>query len=111
MRSNPEFDSARKRHADEDNRQLAHDVKEVLSTAAGRRLFMAIVFQGGVYSHTRRGDDHTYLAGRRDACLELMNVANAAAADQVLLARKERHDLISARNAELRGLTQKGNDQ
>ena len=51
MRSNPEFESARKRHADEDNRQLAHDVKEVLSTAAGRRPFMAAVFQV-VSTHT-----------------------------------------------------------
>lgn len=111
MRSNPEFESARKRHADEDNRQLAHDVKEVLSTAAGRRLFMAAVFQGGVYTHTHRGDDHVYLAGRRDAALELMAVANHHAPGLVLLARKERHDLISARNAELRSIETKGNDQ
>lgn len=111
MRDNRAIAEAVERHKAEDARQLANDINAVLNTAQGRRLFIAIVFQGGVYSHTRRGDDHTYLAGRRDACLELMNVANAAAADQVLLARKERHDLISARNAELRGLTQKGNDQ
>lgn len=111
MKSNPEFDSARKRHADEDNRQLAHDVKEVLNTAAGRRIFMAAVFQGGVYTHTHRGDDHVYLAGKRDAALELMTVANIHAPGHVLLARKERHDLISARNAELRSIETKGNDQ
>lgn len=72
---------------------------------------MAAVFQGGVYTHTHRGDDHVYLAGRRDAALELMTVANHHAPGHVLLARKERHDLISARNAELRSIETKGNDK
>lgn len=111
MRDNRAIADAVERHKAEDARQLANDINAVLATPQGRRLFIAMIFQGGVYTHTRRGDDHTYLAGRRDACLELMSVANDFAAAQVLIARKERHDLISARNAELRGLTQKGNDQ
>lgn len=111
MKLNAAQQAAVERHKAEDARQLANDINAVLATPQGRRLFIAMIFQGGVYTHTRRGDDHTYLAGRRDACLELMSVANEFAAAQVLIARKERHDLISARNAELRGLQQKGNDQ
>lgn len=90
-----------RRHRDKDALQLERDVKAVLSTPAGRRLFMAIAMQGGVYHHSRPDTDHVYTAGRRDAALELMAVANAHAPELVLKARQERHDLVSARNAEI----------
>ena len=98
---------AAQRHADQDNRQVAADIVEVLSTQAGRRLFFAMVMQGGVYTHSRVGDNCEYMAGRRDAALEAMQAANTHAPELVLKARHERHETISARNAELKNLEQK----
>ena len=95
------------RHRDQDLRQVASDIQAVLSMPEGRRLFMAMVLQSGVYTHTRREDNLPYLAGRRDAALELMSDANDAAAELVLKARQERHDLISERNRQLRELKHK----
>lgn len=98
------------RHDEQDARQMDRDIKEVLGTSAGRRLLVSMMFKGGVYTHSRRDDNHVYLAGRRDAALEVMHYANLSAPEQVLKARSERHETISARNAELRNIeNQKGN--
>lgn len=90
------------RHRAQDRQTMSDDVRKVLSTKEGRRLLVAIMFQGGVYAHSKTTDNLAYMAGRRDAALEVMRDANDAASDLVLEARLERHQLILERNAEIR---------
>ena len=91
-------------HREDDRNTQADDIRKVMSTREGRRLLVAIMFQGGVYSHSQTNDNLAYVAGRRDAVLEVMKDCNEVAADLVLQARLERHQLISERNRQMRDL-------
>ena len=89
----------------EDARQISEDIKAVMQTAPGRRLFMTILFAGGIYSHTQHDDDVKYLAGRRDAALEILKAVSKNVSAFELLARKERADLVAERNRYLKETT------
>lgn len=104
MSNSREYDELVDRHRKQDRAQVASDIRVVLETEAGRRLLMAMLFSSGVYAHTKQGDSHDYLAGRKDAMLEIMRDCNDVCPDFVLKARIERHSVISARNAAVRQL-------
>ena len=91
-------------HHEDDRHAMAEDIRKVMSTKEGRRILIAIMFQGGVYAHSKTADNLAYVAGRRDAALEVMKDCNEVAADLVLQARLERHQLISERNKQVREL-------
>ena len=94
---------------DQDRQQAEKDLRDILSTPQGRRWLMLLIMQTGVYGHSKKGDDVVYLAARRDVGIEILYDANDAAADLVLLARQERHALISQRNADMKNLEPKEN--
>lgn len=94
---------------DQDRRQAERDLRDILSTPQGRRWLILLIMQTGVYGHSKKGDDVAYLAARRDVDIEVLHDANDVAADLVLLARQERHALISQRNEDLKNLEPKDN--
>ena len=96
-----EYERTISMHRYADAKTMEADIKAVMETPEGRRLFLSIVFAGGVYTHSNRDDNVAYLTGRRDAALEVMAKVNMYAPELVLLARKERNDLIAGRNRQL----------
>lgn len=91
------------KHARQDMVQNAEDIRAVMATPAGRRLFHSMTLhQGGIYRHSHPEDDRAYCDGRRDAMIELMAAVNAIVPEMVLLAIKEHNDVITARNDSLK---------
>lgn len=109
MKLNPAQESMDRQFKAQDRRQEADDLRAILATPQGRRWFLRLIGQAGVYGHTERGDDFTYRAGRRDIGIEILHDANDVAADMVLLARTERHQLIANRNQAMKNLETKEN--
>ena len=108
-RRSPAAISLEEKHREDDRRQLASDVRKMMEIPEGRRILIAIAFSGGIYAHTQKGDNLEYIAGRRDAALEVMASANQVASDLVLKARLERHTLIAERNREFASLLEHEN--
>ena len=109
--SHPVIDAIETRHRAEDRRQQTEDIRKWLATPEGRRILVALMFQAGVYTHSRQDDNLAYYAGRRDLALELMRDANEACPEMVLKARLERHETIVARNAEIKQAIENANAQ
>ena len=86
------------RFCEEDERQLKEDVRAVLDTPAGRRLFMAMIHHGGLFQYTRRDDNHAYISGKRDAVLEVFKVAKSIAPAQCTSAQIDRDYLCQKRD-------------
>ena len=107
MKLNPAQEALDRSFRAQDRKQEEADLRAILSTPHGRRWFLRLIGQTGVYGHSERGDDLPYRAGRRDIGIEIMHDANDVAADMVLLARQERHVLISERNQAMKNLEQK----
>ena len=85
----------------EEEQLLKNDIREVMGTKAGRRLFMTAICKGGVYSYSKRDDDKSYVAGRRDAAIELMKVANRHAQKESLLALIEQNEVAAERQRQI----------
>lgn len=111
MNVNSKIKAVVAKHRTSDEHQLYQDIQSVMAAPAGRRLFMAIVMQGGVYTRTERSDNLDYISGRRDAALDVMHAVNRCAAEQILIARRERQELISSRNSEIRNIMNKENNR
>lgn len=99
--SHPSFaNQCARKQAEQDAAQFSADIQAVMNTPAGRRLFMRLLYEGGVYSRSTPTDDRAYVAGRRDAALEVMNAVNQHAVGQSLSALQEHNALVERRNAE-----------
>lgn len=85
-----------KTYRDDDRRQMADDIRAVLSTPSGRRLLMAAIGIGGVHAPLGRAASE-YDSGHRDAAAELLAFANQHARPLTALAAQERTDLCSKR--------------
>ena len=111
MSRSPVVEAIAERHRAEDRRQQAEDMRKILSMPEGRRMLVAMMFQAGVYTHSQQTDNLAYMAGRRDLALELMRDAIEACPEMVLKARLERHETITARNAEIKQAIENANAQ
>lgn len=94
--------TVRERHAAQDAAQFARDVADVMALPAGRRLLMQIMQRGGIYRMRGENDDLAYVAGRRDAALQLVASVNRHADGQALLAMQEATELATRRESEIR---------
>ena len=83
-------------YKEDDRRQLADDTAFILGTPQGRRVLIAIMGLGGVYSKLGESAS-SYDSGKRDAAVELFMYANHTASDMVLLAQQERSQLSAKR--------------
>ncbi len=90
----------KRKHDEQDAAQFTEDVQAVMKTTAGRRLFMRLLHEGGVYRHSMPDDVLPYVAGRRDAALEIMHAVNLHAVGQSLTALQEHNAFVEHRNAE-----------
>lgn len=90
-----------RKHAELDALQLAQDVAEIMATPAGRRVFMRLLVDGGVYRQSSPGEDRSYTAGRRDAALEIMQAVNRHACPAALEALQEHNEKMDRRNREI----------
>lgn len=86
----------------DDDAEFAADVRAVMRTPEGRRLFMAALAKLGVYRASRPDDNLAYLAGRRDAGLELLQAVNHHALAFADEASRERNKTLALRNEQLR---------
>ncbi len=90
-----------RKHAELDALQLAQDVAEIMALPAGRRVFMRLIVDGGVYRQSAPGEDRAYVAGRRDAALEVMRAVNLHSCQAALVALQEHNEKMERRNREL----------
>lgn len=90
-----------RRHKELDDIQVATDVAEIMKTPAGRRTFMRILVQGGIYRKIENGPDLPFVAGRRNAALEVLQAVNAHAVEAAMLALTEHNIEMTRRNREL----------
>lgn len=81
---------------------LAAAIKSVMRTPEGRRLFHHILLAGGVYRPSSPGEDRAYVAGRRDATLEIVQAVNTHAGADARKALDEWNERIESDNAELK---------
>lgn len=98
------------KHRDEDDRQLADDVRAVMATEPGQRLFAAMLHKGGVYRFSKPDDNLAYHAGRRDAVLEVMTAVNRYSPAMAALAVKQRNAQVAERVAALEEAQKKDTD-
>jgi hypothetical protein len=68
-----------KRLDEETERRFIADVREVMDTPAGQRLFVAIINKGGLFQFSKRDDNHAYVCGKHDAVLQLFKTIRAIA--------------------------------
>lgn len=97
--SNREYQTVES-HKRRDEIQLAEDVRAVMATPAGRRLFMGMLTKSGIYTKSQPGRLE-YDAGRRDAGLEALHIVNRFARVEAGLATDERDKMMADRNSEL----------
>ena len=95
---------AEARFAEEDERQIREDIHAVLSTAAGRRLYVSMLHHGALFKFTNKDDNHAYVCGKRDAALEVWKVVTYRESALANLAQKERDEIRDARNKKIREL-------
>jgi len=86
----------------DDAEQLDNDLREVMSTGAGRRLLMAVLGKarvfGSIYAEANNPTDLAYLTGRRELGCELYAAVNRVVPEVVTLAIKERNDVMKERH-------------
>ncbi|HRR34568.1 MAG TPA: hypothetical protein P5026_10745 [Kiritimatiellia bacterium] len=93
------------RQAKERNKQLEADVREVLGTAAGRRVLISLLAKSGVWSRLGCADGDAvrlaYASGRRDEGADVLGFCNRVAAGLVGLAQQENNERVARWNEEL----------
>lgn len=95
---------AEDRFAKDDDRQMREDLHTVMSTPAGRRLYMAMLHRGGLFAFTHRDDNHAYICGKRDSALEVWKIVTYRESPLANLAQQERDTLRLDREKKLRAL-------
>jgi len=99
------------KHAAEDAIATRDDIKAVMATPAGRRLFMRLLTGGGIYRRTQADDDHRYADGRRDAALDVMAAVNASAQPEAMQALQESNAVAERRRREIEAAMIKDNQK
>lgn len=90
------------RFARQDKAQIQADIKEVMGTAAGRRLYMAMIIKGGLFELTRPTDNPSYILGRRDGAAEIYREVVTACPEMDTKAAEERRAVLAERNRQLK---------
>lgn len=100
-----------KRFQDADERQMREDVRKIMASPEGRRVFMAACYHGGIFRYSTRDDNHAYMAGKRDAALELFKTVKAFCPVEATNAQIERDRLVVERDRELNEATKNEHEQ
>lgn len=87
---------------EEDRLQLKADIREVLSSAAGRRVLMAILWKERAFGTLGEAGENTSQimieVGRHNLAQDILAMANQADFEAVAKATRERNEILKERN-------------
>lgn len=90
----------------DDRLQLQDDFKAILTTPAGRRVLVAILWKENVFGTIGESGENTTQVmievGRHNLAQEILAMANQANYEAVALAIKERNAILSDRNKQVK---------